>query len=389
MEIFSDNIDSLRNELDIIKDSIGTTSFKKLIDNFELLEGFYSLMFEISGEEDDEAFDLLYKNKKYRALKDRERQLLHKKNILNFIQNKELHRAFSGRIIKLYDKDFSYYINKRLYLRDYQMADIICDFLDEEFNQADQFRSFIKNDRIFRVGISEDSSFKNVAGYTMYDFITNNSFVVISDDKKIADVDLMRIITHEFGHVVDNLDRRYVSRKDNVNYYWISNYAEVYSMLYEKLFYDYLIRHNIFKGNASWSLKQFYMDIFDHFNSIEYVSSLEDRLIVNERYKKANNIAEQIQVTDDGITYIDAAILDNFNEINLYSYGGVIACYFADLKHRNPEEFNRQFHTFKERRFGLFDFKILEDIGTNTDEVVQVFDKGLVEITDNKKLILN
>ena len=389
MEIFSENIDSIKKELELIKESFIKTNYKRLPDSFEMLEGFYQIMYEITGEEDPETIDILLKNKKYRELKGRERQLLHKKNINNFIKDKNMHNMFSGKVINVYnDKEFRYFNPKPLYLRESQMAEILCDFLNDEFNQADKFIEMAEDGRIFKVSFEEDpNDVYGTGGYTMYDYINNKSFIVVGDDKVIKDVNMMRIIAHEFGHAADNFERTDVSRKDNVRYYWVSSYAEVYSMLYEQLFFEYLIKNNIHRENASAGLKQYYLGIYDSFNSVEYLSNLEDKLLENERYKQENNIVDQITIGENGTISFDAAILENFNETKLYSYGGIIANYFANLKHNDPDKFNRELINFKAKRFNLFDFKIFEDIGTSIDEIIKIYDKDLDKIT-NKKLIL-
>ena len=389
MKIFADNIDSIKRELELIKENLIKTSYKRLPDTFEMLEGFYRIMYEISGEEDPETIDILLKNKKYRELKGRERQLLHKKNINNFIKDKQMHNMFSGKVIDLYnDKDFNLFNSKPLYLKENQMAEILCDFFNDEFNQADKFKEMIDDGRIFRVSFEEDpNEVYGTGGYTMYDYINHKSFIVIGDDKVIKDVNMMRIIAHEFGHAMDNSERINVSRKDNVRYYWISSYAEVYSMLYERLFFDYLINNNIYKENASTGLKQYYLGIYDSFNSVEYLSNLEDNLLVNERYKQENNIVDQITIGENGTVSFDAAILENFNETKLYSYGGILANYFAYLRKNDIDKFNKEFTNFNAKRFDLFNFKIFEDIGTNIDEIIKIHGDGLDKIT-NKKLIL-
>ncbi len=389
MKIFAEDIDSIRNEIELIKDSFIKTNFKKMTDNIETLEGFYQIMYELSGEEDEETIDILLKNKKLRDKKLEERQRLHKQNIKNFIRDKDMHNMFSGKVMNLYDRTFNYYTPKRLYLREEQMAEIICDFLNDEFNQADKFIELAENGYIFRNNIKPDEENGiEAAGYTMYDFINKKSFVVVTDDPRIWDVNMMRVLAHEFGHVADNLERNNASRNQNTRYFWLSSYAEVYSMLYEKLFFDYLIKNNIFVQNSCAGLKRFYMEICDNFNSVEYLSTLSDKLLINERYKKENNLIDQVQIDEDGTMYIESAVFEDFNETKLYSYGGILAAYFATLKHNDINLFNRRFSDFRTKRFGMFDFKIFEDVGTNIDEILKIYEKGLDEITDNKKLIL-
>ena len=153
MKLFSEDIDSIRHELELIKDSFGKTNPKRLASCFEILEGFYQIMYELSGEEDEETVDILLKNKKYRDVVSRQRKVLYRKNINNFINDKNMHNSFSGKMINLFDREFKYYYPKRLYLKEEQMGEIICDFLNDEFNQADDFIKLIEEKRLFRVKI--------------------------------------------------------------------------------------------------------------------------------------------------------------------------------------------------------------------------------------------
>ena len=390
MELFSDNLESIEQELELIKDSFIKTGPKGFTDSFEMLESFYKIMFEISGEEDAETVDLLLKNKKYIERKARERKLLRTKNIKNFIKDKKHHNEFSTKVLDLYSKEYKTYISKPLYLKENQIIEIMCDFLNDEFNQADKFIELIENKRIYKLIPGEQNKellLDDEYAYSLFDYITHNNFIVIGNNKNIRDINLMRMLAHEFGHVADNFERANASRNDNIRYYWLSSYAEVYSMLYEKLLYDYLIKNGIFKENTGERLVLYFDVIKDNFNNVQYLSELDDYLLQSERYKKEDNVVDQMQITEDGVMVIDPAIFNDFNANKLYSYGGLMAQYFSCLKHEDPDMFNRMFSNFKTKRFGLFDFKIFEDIGTNEDEIIKIFNKGLDEVT-TKKLIL-
>ena len=54
MKIFSDNYDALQNEIELIKDSLVKSKYKRLTDNFEMLESFYQIMYEITGKQEEE-----------------------------------------------------------------------------------------------------------------------------------------------------------------------------------------------------------------------------------------------------------------------------------------------------------------------------------------------
>lgn len=383
MKIFTDDDKSLIKELDFLKDSF--TKVRRLTDNIEMLESFYQVLIEVNGKADKEAEDLLIKNDEYRDLRFRERRMLHRRGISNFIDHKDFHKYASGKMIDISDKDYEYYINKSLYLKEDQMCEIICDFLNDEFNQADKFKKMISEGRIFTADIIQDEDGTlPTCGYTMFDYLSKNNFIVLKNDNHIRDVETMRILVHEFGHVIDNIEKDSFNKSELANYNYFSGYIEVYSIMYEKLFYDYLIKKRIIENNAKWSEKNLYSGIYDDFNSVEYLSNLDDYLLTNDRYKRDENFIDQISFED---LTVSRAVLDDFDDINQYSYGGLIGCYFASLRHEDLNEFNRQFEIFKSKRAGQFDPKLFEAMGTNIDEVIKKYEKGLDEIT-NKKLIL-
>lgn len=388
MKIFSNNVDTIKRELELIEENLVKINNKSITDNIEVLEAFYQLLRDVNGEEDEDVANTLISYDKYRDIKLQERKQLQKKNITNFINFKDFHRSFSGRVLDLYDVDFDYCYEKNLYLTEENMLEIICNFLNDEFNQADKLIDLINGNKIYRANIINSGGIPS-AGYTMFDYITKNSFILVQNSNSIKDIDFMRIMVHEFGHVIDNLNKNCSSKKDIVNYYWLSSYPEVYALMYEKLFYDYLLKNKMFVGSTKFNLKRYYFDIYDQFNSLEYISSLDDKLLVNERYKRdEKSIIDQMVVLEDGTVCINDAILDDFKETNKYSYGGIMANYFANLKHQDPTEFKRQFDLFKIYRFELFNPNIFKKIGTSSDEMIKVLDKGLCDISEVKKLIL-
>ncbi len=389
MKIFTDSSDSIVRELDTIKDSFGITKFKAMKDNIERLESFSELLYQISGTKDEESKRILEKFDKYKRANEEARLEQFRKRIKNFISDKDFHNSFSGKVIKAYQKrDFNYYRDRRLYLDEEQMLAIICDFLDSEFNQADEFRRMAFEGKILRFNLDSFEDKEMAAGETVFNHLTRNNFIITAPIKLLADADLMRTLAHEFGHVADNIDKRFASVKDISNYAWVSSYVEVYSLLYERLFLDYLIKNNLFKEDALSGLKEYYTDIYDQFNSIRYLSNLDDYLLTNLRYKSKKGIINQIEIDEAGEFIMPDGVYSDFADANKYSYSGVIANYFATLKHEDPEMFKKAFETFKRKRFDRFNPSIFEDIGTNPDEIIKVLEKGTTAVSTKKKLIL-
>lgn len=388
MKIFSEDTESIKKELQIIKDNFGKINSKKLPDNIELLSAFYRLLYEVSGKEDKEVEDLVTKNEKYRQNKIKSIKSAEKKTVQNFINNKDFHSYISDKMIGIYDIDFNYYIERSLYLREEQMLEIICDFLDSEFGQAEGFKKLTEEKRIFRMDVSR-ATIPDMApaAYSVFDYITRNNFITVAKKNIIKDITMMRILVHEFGHIMDNLDTEFIPQKNLVSYNLISGYREVYSMMYEKLFIEYLIKNNIFKESSKYGLKDLYLGVYDSFNELEYLTSLDDSLLFNERYRTEKGIIDQLCLDEDGEFTLSKGIFCDFDNANRYSYGGLIAFYFAYLKQNDIDKYNKFFEAFKNKRFNMFNPSIFEDIGTDSEEIIKIYEKGLGDVSA-KKLIL-
>ena len=387
MKIYTDNIDSLRKNADLLKSGFVMTRPQGLIDSFCLLMDFYSVIKDFGQKPDFETEKILEKNTKNCEIVYQKLRALSKRRLQSFIDNKEVHNNIAFKMVKIYDRDFIIRSIKPLYLNENQMSEIICDFLNDEFNQADSFKKMAEEGRIIKSGLGKIEEERNTAGFTLYDYLNNNSFIALSNDPSLVDIQLMSTIIHEFGHVNDNFNRRFFSKKENFSYKTLSSYSEVYSILYEKLFLDHLIKNRIFKSNSHTQLAFLCAEIYNNFNKLGYLSTLDDNILNNEKYKKrVEDLKAQANV-DDEIELINEAVLGDFNDIYTYSYSGLIAFYFSYLKQNDPDMFNKMFENFKSRRFRVFDPGIFDEIGTSKEEIIKIHSECLDRLT-GKKLIL-
>lgn len=380
-KIFNDDPNIVKEEIEKIKDSLLVCKQKNLSDNFDMLEFLLSVYSEIFNEVDLDAHNLFKGNRKLFSRFEDKYISGAKKNSENFIENKDFHNEFSGRVLKKYKKNFPFTIRRDLNLREDEMLDIMYSFLDDEFDNSDEFRKLVEGGRIFLSDLSEETSTTEITGgYTMYNYVTNNSMITISDNKMVKDIKLMAILMHEFGHVVDDIEKsKFRSRKEIVNYNFTSSYVEVYSLLYEKLFYDYLINNNIYRDSALYNLGSYFEGIYYNFMELFY-ASIPDNIDIDNN----GHLKYYCQECDDIELGVEYGLRNNI----AYGYGGVLANYLANIKQENEDRFNNKLMSFNNVRFNMFSEDIFDKLGTSTDEVVGYLNKDLKKISNSRKLIL-
>ena len=380
-KIFNEDSNVIKEEIDKIKDSLLVAKPKELGGNFDMLEFLLSVYEEVFNEADLDAYNMFKDNRRLFSSFEDKYITSAKKYSENFISNKDFHNEFSRRVIKKYKKNFPYTIRRDLNLKEDEMLDIMYDFLDDEFGSSNEFKKIVEGGRIFLTDLSdEEDKTEMTGGYTIFNYITKNSMIVISDNKMIKDIKLMAILMHEFGHVADDLEKsKFRSRKDIINYNFSSSYVEIYSLLYEKLFYDYLINNNIYRDSTLYHLGSFFEGIYYNFVELFYATIPENINIDNNKHLKYS--FDEDNDVELGVEY---GLRDNVS----YGYGGVLANYLANIKHESEDRFNSKMLDFNNARFGIFDEDIFDKLGTSTDEVIGYLNKDLKKLTNSKKLIL-
>jgi hypothetical protein len=167
MEVFSTNTDSLKKELEIVKEELIHAKRNRFRDVYYLLRALYSILYNVSSEIDEEAADLILENQEYvENYTVNSYKKISNKYLENFLENKDFHKTLSDRIIDVYrkkkfDLDYKYEIN----LSDKEMTDIMLSFLNDEFGNADKFVKLRDEGKIFKVDASKEL---NVGGYNLF-----------------------------------------------------------------------------------------------------------------------------------------------------------------------------------------------------------------------------
>ena len=256
--IFNNSSDSLNFEIDKILENFLYSNPKEFEDNVDSLVDFYNLYYLVFNQTHSDAYDFLNNNIKTVLKRDKLTNEDFKRLFKNLIENMNFNIDYSKRVInKFNNNDLNIIDHFDQEISEKNMLDIMCSFLEDEFKNSDEFLKLINNGKLYSSDLSEeDNGDIYCGGYTIYNHVTGNSIVVISNNEDMIGIRLMSILMHEFGHVIDNIERKNNrSKKDNLNYVFSSSYTEVYSHLYESLFYKYLIKNNIFKDNGINYLK--------------------------------------------------------------------------------------------------------------------------------------
>lgn len=384
MEVFSTSTDSLKKDLEVVKEELIHAKRNRFRDVYYLLRALYSILYNVSSEIDEEAADLILENQDFVENHTvNTYKKISNKYLENFLENKDFHKILSDRIINVYrSKKFNLNYKYEINLTDKEMTDIMLSFLNDEFGNADKFIKLCDEGKILKVDVSKEL---NVGGYNLFNWLNNNSFILVNKTHRINNIDMMRILMHEFGHVVDN-DERATNHSsfENQSYTIKSIYAEVYSMFYEKMFFDYLMKNNIYPEHSKEYFLSFYNDIYEAFNDQGFISTFGD-IFLNKKNHNAieYNLFGNSEESDSQNSYYNFV-----KDINMISYGGLLGCYFSHLKHKDKERFDYSFKKFSGIRFNYFSPEVFETIGTSTDELVGVMGKELSKVSSKGKRII-
>ncbi len=114
------------------------------------------------------------------------------------------------------------------------------------------FLEYTEKSRIF--AMSSDNE-EEAFGTNFINPLSNKSVILIND--KLSSIDTMLAITHEFGHVLDNITFRDThTSKETMKYFFTSPYSETNSTYQELAFIEYLLKNNIYQKEAIETIKE-------------------------------------------------------------------------------------------------------------------------------------
>ena len=247
----------------------------------------------------------------------------------NFVRYKKFHNEMFGQIIDIHDEGLSKfwgseYSSGSTDMTKEEFFEYFFEFL-KQYKLENMFDRFISNKRIFNRPFSSEEKFY---GSCLQEPFGSDTLISFCDFH--YSLPYLITLAHEFGHVYDLAKLKGDALpKKSMNYYYTSAYGEVVSMMFEKLFYDYLF-------DKKYRIKQVRdLSIDYHFANRQNVMAmyiltlLSDEMIWNDPGEIDRNIMLQrvspFFESDEEISwFIGVRDFDTWKD-QVYSYGEVIS----------------------------------------------------------------
>lgn len=174
------------------------------------------------------------------------------------------------------------------------------------------FLEYTEKNRIFAMPSNDEEAF----GTNFINPLSNESVVLINN--KISSVNTMLAITHEFGHVLDNITFRDThTSRETMKYFFTSPYSETNSTYQELAFLEYLIKNNIYQEEAIRTIKE----------NIINLHLMPFTVMTSKKEKDESRLFEDY-TNDDFIEL--ANIKDEAVDLMTYGYGFMFAIAMLD-----------------------------------------------------------
>lgn len=359
---------------------------KDLVDRYAMadyISQLHDLMSMKTGE--DESLDQIRcfggyrKQKKYYDYIDS----LFNKLDENFCKYKRFHNELFGDMIDIHDEGLnefwgSKYSSGSTEMTKEEFYEYFFEFL-KHYGLESRFDKFIEKRRIFNRPVEESDRF---AGCCIHDPIKKESIISFCGFQ--YNIPYLTAFAHEFGHVydVEKIKGDNLGLK-NLRYSYTSPYGEVISMMFEKLFYDYLF-------DKKYRLEQVKdLEVDNMFTNRQNIMAmylltlLDDELIwegPGDLPKEV--ILEQVKPyfeNDEEIEwFVGVRNFDTWKE-QAYGYGELMS---TILKENVKEEgLNSELmRTFMGNRFNTFNPDFILENGFNPDNYQKIYQKELSRV---------
>jgi len=267
--------------------------------------------------------------KRYKFLKER--------FIDNFIFYKDFHADYLNDILVDTECDFFSTINnikkkkKVSNLTRNEFLDIFVAFT-ETLGLRSLFLEILDGKHIHN--IQNKKSKNEFLGQTLYDSITGETNILITNFS--YNIDSMFTLAHEFGHYYGLSEFiPEVDLKKYSDYFFKSLYPEVISILFEKLFLDFLIENDIQENTTQNILVDSLIDRHSTLFSTYILSLLKDTYLEKEGYLYMSDedifkeVKKYFMSSEELFEMINGSELNLFDDI-LYTYGDIISLFLKD-----------------------------------------------------------
>ena len=262
---------------------------------------------------------------------------LNAKFVDNFIANKNFHQDYFNDILADIESVFmtqidgTAYSMKSNYFGEKDFFLVFHDFCSSLKLEA-FYEEIISKRRIFPM--KKGRGYDDYLGLTIHNPVVGNSGILVDDFD--YNLDAMTVLAHEMGHYYDLSEfKGVVTTEKFVSYTFKSVYQEVMSRLFERLFFNYLIKNKIKTENAIDKFLDFEIINHDYMFSSYILSLLKDEYLVKEKYNYLevdtilSNVGKFFENMDSVKHYLENGQLDLGVDLN-YTYGDIISMFLKE-----------------------------------------------------------
>lgn len=305
-------------------------------------------------------FKTAFSSRKAYNLSIKRANILSDRMLDDFVLNKDFHGTFIEDVLSEKEAVENNYVEKDIEPKTYspeEFSEILFDFL-KSINQEELF------DRIIEKGIihNQRSNRSGNRGSILYNPVNGDTDILIR--KFQYTLPDMNVIVHELGHALDYQIMGIDPQKFNY-YFYVSFMDEVISNLFEKLFIDYAIRHNLEYEIVQNMLFNYDIDYFySQFNAF-LLSTLSDEDLYSDKfldldskgfYRLFKDYFDSQEEADEHLALCGDIDLES---VYGYSYGNIISTFLADEIRKNGFD-NLMLADFLRNRYGKFDRDLFE-----------------------------
>ena len=277
------------------------------------------------------------------------------------------HQNSSKNILKIYkDTKFQNFNQDKInaFKKD-EALDILYDF----FNDYDPdcyklVKRMIENNQVSIYPI-----FDNYQGICYNVRELKKSYILC--DIEYFDITGMSIMAHEFGHAINDMILQGKNPQQSVNYIY-TNYLEVPSIFFEKMFLDYSLKNRLSDYDTLFALNNIYAELLDNFIAIRFFThpemenlKLQDNMEIELKLIKKvinNMVGEIIPIKNQTINF-------NLRDTFIYGYGMLVAINFIEQYKQSPKETQKNLKNFINSMSLVDGYNILNTCGLNADEI--------------------
>ena len=294
-----------------------------------------------------------------------------------FVFYKSFHELYIGDILEMTERDCKQMklihssIEERTFSRK-DFFDVLFLYL-KEINQEKLFKRLYRKNCIYPVTDKDES------GYTLYNPLTKDIDLFISGFR--YDVYHMQVLLHELGHAYDLAHFKGTAKNFN-EFFYLSSYTELYSLLLERNFLHFLLKNNIKETEAKYQLIRYESISRTILLGCYAMSVLKEETLLKE---DAPNFIKEIPIEEvtpyfknkkDIKKVIHTLQELSLSEIYNYTYGDILSLFFCEEMEKSGLS-NELINAFLNRKRPLFSEEFFYENDFTAEKYAKIYKKEI------------